>query len=644
MRMFVSTIVVIALATSPLVAHGGKYNGPADAAGPNASGGGAVAPPTNPGGAAALGPGATSGGALTAAGTGSGNVRGGSARKARTAGGSMELGRGYEIWEFWWENNKDLFLNLKDRLIKTSNTSGSIGFLTGRGRKSDTAGNSRRPTRAMINSEVIPPLIDLINAEDNRDIIDSAILALGRIGQDDMALDILEAAQPLLEHPEISVQSSTTLALGVLGATQATPLLKDLMADTSNGRQMTGGGEVPWLVRAFAALSLGLTNDPDAVQPLIDVIENLSDANKDIKVCAVVALGLMENDQSPAAIAFLSQKLNDRKLDALIKSYIPTTLGKLAGRDNPEVVKPVLDAFTDRDANNFVRQSAAIGLGRVANITDEDALEALMDYIQEGKDVQTRHFCLISLAKIAAADTDMQASQKSHERIVKMLMTELTKPSFKGHESWAGLASALYGRAHTDKQPMMIERLKQAYEDQSDPSYKAAFAVALGLLGSKEMAVVIYEDFLKSKNNDFRGYAAISLGLTNHTEAAEALRNICRNKTTSPTFRLQVATALGLMSDEEAVGTLIETLGTAETLGVSSAVAKALGLIGDQDAISPLRDIAQDDSNNDLTRAFACVALGIVGEKTDLPWNARISADNNYRARVPAIDEVLDIL
>jgi HEAT repeat protein len=98
------------------------------------------------------------------------------------------------------------------------------------------------------------------------------------------------------------------------------------------------------------------------------------------------------------------------------------------------------------------------------------------------------------------------------------------------------------------------------------------------------------------------------------------------------------------MSDTEAVSVLITTLKDAQTLGVSSAVAKALGIIGDESAIDPLREIAFDPSIQNITRAFACVALGIVCEKTDLPWNARISQDNNYRARVPAIDEVLDIL
>jgi HEAT repeat protein len=158
------------------------------------------------------------------------------------------------------------------------------------------------------------------------------------------------------------------------------------------------------------------------------------------------------------------------------------------------------------------------------------------------------------------------------------------------------------------------------------------------------MAESIHQDFLESNDEDFRGYAAVALGLMNYREAADDLRGYCQSKTIAPTFRLQVATALGLMADKEAVQVLVSTLKDAQTLGVSSAVAKALGIIGDEKAIEPLKEIAFDATVQNITRAFACVALGIVCEKTDLPWNSRISQDNNYRARVPAIDEVLDIL
>jgi hypothetical protein len=54
--------------------------------------------------------------------------------------------------------------------------------------------------------------------------------------------------------------------------------------------------------------------------------------------------------------------------------------------------------------------------------------------------------------------------------------------------------------------------------------------------------------------------------------------------------------------------------------------------------------LASDLERATLTRAFACVALGMVCEKTSLPWNASIMENNNYNVAVPAIAEVCDIL
>jgi hypothetical protein len=50
----------------------------------------------------------------------------------------------------------------------------------------------------------------------------------------------------------------------------------------------------------------------------------------------------------------------------------------------------------------------------------------------------------------------------------------------------------------------------------------------------------------------------------------------------------------------------------------------------------------------DLPRAFAAVALGLVGDKEELPWNSKIAVDNNYRANVETLTGagagILDIL
>lgn len=647
MRIFLSAILATALVATPVFAHGGQYKGPADAGSGSGQSGGTVAPPTNPGGAAAPGPGAAaSGGASSGATrTGTGRVaRGGSGRRgATTSAGATEDTKGFEIWEFWWENNKDRFLNLKGRLSKTSNVSGSAGLLTGRGRKAASS-STRRPDQTMIDTDVIPSLIGLLSSSDDMNILDSAVLALGRTATVTLADSVAEAAIPLLSNKNLSVQSSTALALGVLRSPTAVQNLQEILQDSSAGRRMTGGGNIHWLVRAFSGLSLGLIGDESGIDSLMSVVERLGDTEKDIKICSIVGLGLVPADhpRAEAVKDFLLGQLDNRRLDPLIKSFIPTSLGKLG---LPSAVPALLATFTDRDTDNIVLQSAAIGLGQLATVGDTEVVEALTKFIEEGKDSQTRHFSLISLAQIGARDEDFETNKSFHDDMYSLFAKEMQgKGKQQGHRSWAGIAAAIYSKPHTEIQPKVIDRLVAAYDDESDPSFKSAFAVALGLLDAKSAGDMIFADFNRNKEQDFRGYAGVALGFLQYDEAADALRGLCQNKATSPTLRLQAATGLGLMSDTQAVSTLIETLEGAQTLGVSSAVAKALGLIGDSDSISPLKEIALKDGKNPITRAFACVALGLVGEKTDLPWNASISANNNYRAKTPSIEEVLDIL
>lgn len=644
MRHVLSTALILALAGAAAYPHGGQYKGPSDAGGPSSSGGAASAPPTNPGGAAAPGPGAPSSGGPASGPTTSGGGRGSSERKPTTGAGIVELEQGYEIWEFWWENNKDQYLNLKNRLVKVTSVSGSSGQLTGRGRQGD-ARSSRRPSDQAIANDVIPLLTGLLKSETNRDILDSAVLALGRMAKAELADTVLQSAQPMLGHKELSVQTSAALSMGVLGSPKAIPVLTELMANTSKGQQLAGGADVPWLVRAFAALSLGLINDASSVGPLVNIIQNTPDSDRDIKVCAIVALGLMDNASVNEGYEFLLGKLADRKLDSVIKSYIPTALAKMAGSSRTDAVPALLAAFKDKDTDNFVRQSCAIALGLLARMDQKDVIETLQQYVAEGKDMQTRHFCFMALAEIGKRDKDNeQANQDAHLAVRELFLKEFTKPESKTNRSWAALAAAVYAKEISSAQADLVEPLSKAYEKESDLSFKSAYALALGLLNVGSMGPKIHQDFREKQDENFRGYAAVALGFMNYKDAGEDLRGLCQSKTIAPTFRLQVATGLGLMSDTEAVHVLVETLKSAQTLGVSSAVAKALGLIGDVGAIDPLRQIATDKAAQNITRAFACVALGIVCEKSDLPWNARISQDNNYRARVPAIDEILDIL
>ncbi|HZM01353.1 MAG TPA: HEAT repeat domain-containing protein [Planctomycetota bacterium] len=647
MRHSVLAALLLGLVAQSAFAHGGQYVPPPDASGGTGSGSNG-APPTNPMGAGTPSGGTVSGGV----GTHGDGARGGGRNGKQARTGLPDLGETRNDWEAWWDANKDRYLDLRSRALTGPRSRSNRGHLANLGRReADQA--LRRPDSSRIDSELVPFLRGLIESDGDRDVLDSSVLALARSSRDAQAEAVIATALPLLAHDELSVQTSATLSLGVLDSPLAVETLTALAVDSSDGRTLAGGrGAVPSLVRAFAALSLGLLDDAGSVDTLRELIVETPDADRDLKACAIVALGLMENERSPDATRFLLGLLADRKLDAVVKSYVPTSIGKLcagASGSDPSVLPELLAAFGERDTDAMVRQSLAIALGQLGEVGPGEAagspvVQALLDYVAAGKDAATRQFGLIALAQIAARDGAAAEHGPVHAAIRQRLAAEITRPSAAGHRPWALIAAALYGREQPDARADFALLASEAYESEKDPAVRSAAALALGLLEARSMAPAIFEDWLSTAEPHFKGYAALALGLLGHVEAAERLRAECGAKTITPGYRMQVATALGLLGDREAIAVLSETLEGSQTLGVSAAVAKALGLIGDDSALAPLMTLAGDGQRGAIARAFACVALGMVCEKTSLPWNVPIMESNNYLVAVPAIAEVCDIL
>lgn len=623
--------------------HGGQYRGPGDTVPPNLGGAGDTAPPSNPGGPAAPGPAgpSTAGPRGPASAGGPGGVAG--PRVASTGGLGRKRtvsGEGYERWEFWWERNKDPFLNLKNRLSQSGNVSGSSGFLTGRGRKED-ATTSKRPNAEVVNREIAPYLVEALSA-DNADILDSAVLALARITRSEDASLVLDDIIKLVGSNYQTAQESATLSLGVLGSTDCTSELYELMIDSSKGQRMTGKHEVPALVRAFAALSLGMINDPSTVDKLINTVKMAPDKDRDLKGCAIAALGLMgDNEKREKIVNFLIGLMNDRKMAPLIKAAVPTSLAKLG---DPVALSPIVKAFKQNKQDDYILQSCAIAMGVLANIENAEVLKLLKTYIDKGKNDQARHFCYIALARIAARDEEPEKNAEAHADLSKFFLKDVVKPSKVTHKPWAALAAAIHAQKQEDYQPDVIDKVAEAFEKDKNPSYRGAMAVALGLLNAKQHADLLFEEMDDTNDKAFKGYCCVSLGLMNHKAAAEKIRKIAATEIASFRLRLQAATALGLMGDTDAVDVLIKALQDGQTLSVTSSAAQALGLIGDTSAIEPLREILTDKKANDLARAFSAVALGIIGEKSDIPWYNTITEHFNYRASVEAISEIYDLL
>ena len=54
--------------------------------------------------------------------------------------------------------------------------------------------------------------------------------------------------------------------------------------------------------------------------------------------------------------------------------------------------------------------------------------------------------------------------------------------------------------------------------------------------------------------------------------------------------------------------------------------------VGDAGSIGPLVELLDDTDKTASARAFAAVALGLVCDQDELPWNTILSVDLNYSA------------
>ncbi len=650
----------IALLTcAPVWAHGGNYKGPTDTVPPNLGGGGDTTPPGNPGGPGTPGPGAPTTGGQKGPATGgvpTGPTGGAGAGMRPSTGGIGSKrggGEGFERWEFWWEHNKDPFLDLKARLAKGAVSSGTGGFLTGR-TKLIEAVSANRPTASEIKDNLIPAFIEALG-EKHPDIVDSAALAIGRTLRFEDAQLVMQTLTGALGHSEKTGREAATLAMGVLGSPSAVETLRELLNDTSKGRQLTGqSAGVEDMVRGFAAASLGMIGEPGAIDDLKKIISDETLASKlDVKALSILALGMMRERHEEVA-SFLLGVMEDRSLNIYVRAQAPIALGRLnrqsdAGSPAAHLVlaPKIVPMFQDDKADNDLRRSLAICIGMLATVEDTESIEALLNAVAKGSDDQTRHFSIMALAQIGARDAEPAKHEDAHTKLREFFLRELTQPKKITHQPFGALGLAVYARNEKltpEVKAQAQTKLLEAFEQTSNPSYQGAMAIGLGLLDYKLGGEKLWAKFEDSNDQPLKGYIAVSLGLMRVNSKAETLRKLITSKGLEQKFKLQLARSLGLMGDTAAVQTLIEYLQSAETLAESSSAAQALGLIGDRSAVDPLLAILRNKSKQPLQRGFAAVALGIIAEKTTLPWNACFSVNANYRAKVNALSEILDIL
>lgn len=654
----------IALASALLLAlpavsfaHGGVYRGPGDTVPPGGGGGdgsggrGSGGPPTgDPGAPSEPGvPGRPTGGTPTPP---TGGSRGGGRIGGTSGPRGVQIGEDLDSWLYWWEFNKAPFLQLKRRIWSGTATTGEADIHVGRGEQRTTS-QTLRPSASDLRTRVVPALKHaLMDPSSNRDIVSSALIALARIGKDPAILPLLTR---FLDSKDQEKQESAALALGISALPEALDDLFALAADSRRGRDLVGKPSgVGFRTRSFACYGCGLIAHEtksasikrrvfEAMQALLDPQRN---SRRDVRVAALHAIRLLRPSDGEAglrlrddAVRFLLTFVDrpNREVFAQVRAHAYSALAHLLGRSagHDAVRARVLAAVRNKRERPWIHQSAILALGEMAAPEDVEASAAIRTYLLEGKDQQAKRFCAIALGQIGGTANETFLRKR-------MLRAQSTvKP-------WLALGLGLASDTNRLETSSVVD-VRAAYRDSKAPLPTSGLAMALGIFGDKDSEDVILQRMLEFKNNDeAAGYHAIALGLIGHSYAIADINQLLDKASRRETLLTQCAIALGLLGDKGIGLKLVSRLADDNSVAVSSALAQALGFIGDRRSIDSLVSMLADKQQKDIPRAFAAVALGLIGDKEALPWSSKIAVNINYRANVETLTGnstgVLDIL
>lgn len=674
-----TTLIVLAASiglASELSAHGGTYKGPGDTVPPGGGGASTPAPPSTPSSPSTPSTPSSPSTPSTPNTPNTPSTPSTPAGPNSPTTGQQADSTDLSTWQFWWEFNKDRFLNLRAKVHGVDATTDAAGALTGLGAGAQQA-NTSAPSEQQILTMVLPALHAAVKEEQDQDILTGVMIALAKCGREtgDEARKLFTEN---LDAPVQEVAETAAVSFGILKNPQGMKdVLMPLLKNDATGRKLVGKNEVPLRTRTFAAYGIALigshSSDPElkrlVAATLLEALKTDKSSSQDIRVASLIGMGLL-NLKEPADIANLvgelSAYLRDGKDDDIVLAHVPNALAKLLRglpADDLTLRNQVLDQIIEQmdgrsKAGNFTRMSCCMALGMLARPNDprsKDIFDALVDASEKAKDQQVKNFSAISLAYLGSADPTFD-SKDNKQPVTKFMLGKLKK-SNTSYEMWTGLALGVMlfqlNEQGLPTDPAVQEEVLKKLEEAKSAEQLSAYALALGLMKYESAIEVIREKMDQNTTSEFLGYGSIALGLLQARSEANFLLTLIEEKKRDEDLLKQAAIGLGLMKEKRVINTLLKFMNPDSgkpTLAVLASTATALGFIGDQSSVAPLVETMQNKKLTALGRAFAAVALGMVGDPSTMPWNSRIGEDMNYRASVSTLVEksvsngILDIL
>ncbi|MBI5431951.1 MAG: HEAT repeat domain-containing protein [Planctomycetes bacterium] len=596
-------------------------------------------------------------------------------------------------WRVWWRFNQDEFIELQSHLDRMDLATGSEEFFRDAG--SDSV-DRRRSGPADADERIVPALLAALRRDATVDASTSAMIALARVGERpaaDGSTPHAAAIAPLLRHSHQEVAETAALSLGILGANSPrnVDLLTRLVGDDRDGLRklhaLAFASPISERTRAFGTYGLGLLGERSRdvfvrrwiVRSLHDVLTKArADRSRELSAAAITALGLValepaaerrpsEDSKAPQTLeeqfALLFEVYLDERIENVVRAHAPMALARLIerGRFEPawrdRVAKRLIaELASPARGDALLQRSAVQALGRIARATSEpldiDMRAALLGAL-DSRDLFVRRFALVALARAGSSVEDAAVSAAASDEVRSRLLAELADGK-SGSVSWAALALGVLERrlqrAGGTASPRTLAALLHARKSARGGEERGALAVALGLVGDPAARDPLQAALSEERSPENQGDLALALGLLGDRSALEPIRAILARARYQPNLLHSAAIGLGLLGDVKLVPDLVELLARSSTQASQGAVASALGLIGDSRSVEPLLALSESEDVTAGARAFALVALGMVGDRALLPWRATLASDFNYTAATATLltpetsSGVLDIL
>jgi len=578
-------------------------------------------------------------------------------------------------WTWWWEFNKEPFLNLRARQIEALPETGSDDYFLGRSERNALTANRYRPTAVQVRERVLPALIRALGSSKSPDVTTACLIALARIGKHLPASErpaLSDVIGAHLSDGNQEVAETAVLALGILGSESGALVLSDLLLDNQASRRALLSTKISWRTRTFSAYALGLVGAETSMEDVRRfVVHKLSLAlasdttpTPDLPVACVLAMGRVPLPWSgdpfephprrlppltsrEAQIQHLIAIQVDPRRHRWVRAHAASALAGLADPADPSASQTVRDAVAAILVSTLgkpkeeaeVRQSCALALGLLGDDdrdpVDRSIREALLAVLDPPL---IRSFASISLGRVIGRAGLGEAADlfPVKKELLRILSRRDGDPAHA-----AALALALYQRGRRVKGAELDTEIRDALHsklrESRSPLDCGAFSIALGLCAETSARDALLEKLRNTAEDSSRGFAALGLALIGASDAAEEIRSIVAESTYRPVLLRESAIALSMLGDRDGIALLCDRLAGTSSLFAQASLAQAVGRIGDSSAVDPLILLLEDASRPEPARAFAAAALGLVSDLDPLPWNTPYSLDVNYAALPPTL-------